>query len=157
MALSAAAQASDDADFSVQADSGNWQIDQWYFFTSLYTKHWDDDPEHVNHQKLLGLEAHMDNQWLFGLALFDNSFGQASQYLYAGYSWDLFGSELFHFKLTGGLLHGYEGRYQDKIPLNDLGIAPAILPTIGFQYKSFVTELNIAGTAAFTVTAGFAF
>ena len=145
------------ADANGTEESGGWTVDQWYFFTSLYTKHWDDDPEHVNHQKMLGGEAQMENRCVFGLALCDNSFGQASQYLYGGYTWDLFGSELFHFKLTGGLLHGYEGRYQDKIPLNDLGIAPAVLPTFGFQYRSFIAELNIAGTAAFTVTAGFAF
>jgi hypothetical protein len=155
--ISAASGAANKADGNDRERTSAWKVDQWYIFTSLYTKHWDDDPEHVNHQKLLGVEAQMDNRWLFGLALFDNSFGQASQYLYGGYSWDLLGSELFHFKLTGGLLHGYEGRYQDKIPLNDLGIAPAILPTIGLQYKSFIAELNIAGTAAFTITAGFAF
>src|SRR6056297_1244385 len=87
-------------------ETGGWNIEHWYFFTSLYTKHWDDDPEHVNNQKMLGGEAQMENRWVFGLALFDNSFGQATQYLYGGYTWDLFGSELFHFKLTGGLLHG---------------------------------------------------
>lgn len=144
-------------DATVTDDSSGWTVDQWYIFTSLYTKHWDDDPDHVNNQKMLGGEAQMKNNWLFGLAFFDNSFGQNSQYLYAGYKWDLFGSELFYFKLTGGLLHGYKEPYEDKIPLNGLGVAPAILPTFGFQYKFFVTEVNIAGTAAVTITAGIAF
>jgi hypothetical protein len=143
-------------DTTVEEPSG-WKVDEWYLFTSLYTKHWDDDPDHVNNQNLLGFEAHMKNNWLFGLALFDNSFGQNSQFLYAGYMWDLFGSEHFYFKLTGGLLHGYKEPYEDKIPLNGLGVAPAILPTFGFQYKFFVTEVNIAGTAAITITAGIAF
>ena len=53
--------------------------------------------------------------------------------------------ELWYFKLTGGLLHGYKEPYDDKIPLNDLGVAPAILPTLGFQYKFFVAEANLAG------------
>jgi hypothetical protein len=153
--LSGLAQSSD-GEASAEESSG-WKVEQWYFFTSVYTKHWDDDPDHVNNQKMLGGEAQMKNNWLFGLAMFDNSFGQFSQYLYAGYKWDLFGSELFYFKLTGGLLHGYKEPYEDKIPLNDLGVAPAILPTFGFQYKFFVTELNIAGTAAVTITAGIAF
>lgn len=134
-----------------------WKVEQWYIFTSLYTKHFDPDPDHVNNQKLLGAEAQMKNNWLFGLAFFDNSFGQDSQYLYAGYKWDLFGSRLWYFKLTGGLLHGYKEPYEDKIPLNGLGVAPAILPTLGFQYKFFVAEVNLAGTAALTVTAGIAF
>jgi len=131
-----------------------WSIEQWYVFTSLYTHHFDPDPDHVNNQKMLGLEAGMQNRWVFGLALFDNSFGQNTQYLYAGYKWGLFGSELWHFKLTGGLLHGYKEPYESKIPLNDLGVAPAILPTLGFQYRFFAAEFNLAGTAAFTITAG---
>ena len=133
-----------------------WEVDQWYIFTSLYTKHFDPDPDHVNNQKLLGLESQMKNQWLFGLAVFDNSFGQNSQYLYTGYKWDLFGSERWYFKLTGGLLHGYKEPYDDKIPLNGLGVAPAIVPTLGFQYKFFVAEANLGGLAAMTITAGIA-
>jgi len=149
--------AQDDAPPADAEQGSGWEVEQWYIFTSLYTKHWDDDPEHVNHQKLLGGEALMKNNWVFGLALFDNSFGQNTQYLYAGYRWNLFHSKLFYFKLTGGLLHGYKEPYEDKIPLNGLGVAPAILPILGFQYKWFATELSIAGTAAITITAGIAF
>jgi len=151
------AQSADPGNPADTVQTSDWEVEQWYFFTSVYTKHWDDDPDHVNNQNLIGGEAQMKNNWLFGLAFFDNSFGQNSQYLYAGYKWDLFGSELFYFKLTGGLLHGYKEPYEDKIPLNGLGVAPAILPTLGFQYKFFVTELNVAGTAAITITAGIAF
>jgi len=139
-----------------QQGSG-WEVDQWYVFTSLYTQHFDEDPDHVNNQKMLGLESQMKNQWVFGLAVFDNSFGQNSQYLYTGYKWDLFGSQLWYFKLTGGLLHGYKEPYEDKIPLNELGVAPAIVPTLGFQYKFFVAEANLGGLAVLTITAGIAF
>lgn len=151
------AQSSSQGEATDTDENSGWKVEQWYFFTSVYTKHWSDDPDHVNNQKMIAGEAHMKNNWLFGLAFFDNSFGQPTQYLYAGYKWDLFGSRLFYFKLTGGLLHGYKEPYEDKIPLNGLGVAPAILPTLGFQYKHFVTELNIAGTAAITITAGLAF
>jgi len=142
---------------SPATESSGWEVEEWYVMTSLYTKHWDEDPDHVNHQKLLAGEARMKNHWLFGLAFFDNSFGQNSQYLYAGYKWDLFGSKLWYLKITGGLLHGYKEPYEDKIPLNGLGVAPAILPALGFQYKWSVAEVNVAGTAAITVTAGVAF
>jgi len=151
------AQSTDTGDATATDEAGGWDVEQWYIFTSVYTKHWDEDPDHVNHQKMIAGEAQMKNNWVFGLGIFDNSFGQKSQYLYAGYKWDLFGSRLFYFKLTGGLLHGYKEPYEDKIPLNGLGVAPAILPILGFQYKYFVTELNVAGTAAITITAGIAF
>jgi len=54
-------------------------------------------------------------------------------------------------------LHGYKEPYDDKIPLNQLGVAPAIVPTLGFQYKFFVAEANLGGLAALTITAGIAF
>ena len=133
------------------------EIAEWRFQTSLYTKHWSDDPDHVNNQKLINIEFETTNRWLYGFAHFDNSFGQPSQYLYAGYSWPLFGKDWTYFKLTGGFLHGYKEPYDDKIPLNDLGVAPAIVPTFGFRYKRVFTELQILGTAAITVTAGFSF
>jgi hypothetical protein len=132
-------------------------IKEWRFQTSLYTKHWDSDPEHVNNTKLLDIEFETSKKWIFGFAYFQNSFGQPSQYLYAGYSWPLFRTDWFYFKLTGGLLHGYKDPYEDKIPLNGLGIAPAIVPTFGVRYKRVLGEVQILGNAAITVTAGFTF
>ena len=134
-----------------------WSIDGWSLQTSIYTKHFDPDPEHVNNQKRLGLEAHFTNRWLAGLAVFDNSFGQPSQFLYMGKSWQLFGSDYWHFKLMGGLLHGYKEPYEDKIPLNGLGVAPAIVPSLGFRYKWFLAEANLGGLAVNTFTAGVRF
>ena len=133
------------------------EIDEWRFQTSLYTKHWSPDPEHVNHQKLLNIEFEATNRWIYGFAYFDNSFGQPSQYLYTGYSWPLFSKDWAYFKLTGGFLHGYKEPHEDKIPLNNLGFAPAIIPTFGLKYKRVFSEFQILGTAAITVTGGFSF
>jgi hypothetical protein len=149
--------AQEDSEPDANEAKNGWEVEDWYVFTSIYTKHFDPDPEHVNNQKMLGVELQMHNNWVFGVAAFDNSFGQNSQYLYGGKMWSVFGSELFYWKLTGGLLHGYKEPYEDKIPLNGLGIAPAIVPTIGLRYKFLVTELNFAGLAAINITAGFAF
>jgi hypothetical protein len=133
------------------------EISEWRFQTSLYTKHWSPDPEHVNNQKLLNIEFETTDRWIYGFAQFDNSFGQSSQYLYAGYSWPIYGRDWAYVKLTGGVLHGYKDPYEDKIPMNGLGFAPAIIPTVGFRYKRVFTELQIAGFAAITITAGFSF
>jgi hypothetical protein len=138
------------------SDSG-WRVDLWQIHFSIYTKHFDPEPDHVNNQKLWGVEAVMKNQWALGFALFDNSFGQNSEYLYIGKRWQLWGSKLWYFKLTGGVLHGYKEPYEDKIPLNDLGFAPVIVPMLGFRYKYFVTEFNLAGNAAAMITAGVIF
>jgi hypothetical protein len=144
--------------FLVVAGNANaMEIEEWRFRTSLYTKHWGDDPDHVNDQKLINIELETTTRWIYGFAYFDNSFGQPSQYLYAGYSWPLFGKDWAYFVLTGGVLHGYKEPHEDKIPLNELGFSPAIVPTFGLKYKRVFTELQILGTAAVTVTAGFSF
>jgi hypothetical protein len=142
------------------SDSGepsDWDVVAWNLQTSLYTYHFDPDPDHVNNQKLISLEAIFANDWLAGLAVFDNSFGQNSQFLYVGKTWAISKSGLWYFKLTGGLLHGYKEPYEDKIPLNGLGIAPAIVPTLGFRYKRVLVEAQLAGTAAMMITAGVRF
>jgi hypothetical protein len=133
------------------------EIAEWRFQTSIYTHHWSSDPDHVSNSKLIGFEFETTKRWIGGFAYFDNSFGQPSQYLYAGYEWPLFKTDWAYFKLTGGLLHGYKDPYEDKIPANGLGIAPAIVPTFGFKYKRVLTEIQILGTAALTWTVGFNF
>jgi len=137
--------------------AGSWHIHEWKLQTSLYTRHFDSDPDHVNHQKLIGIEAVCENDWLFGAAFFNNSFGQSTQLVYAGKQWRLFASRFWYVKLMGGLVHGYEEPYEDKIPLNGLGTAPVILPSLGFRYRRVFIETNIAGTAAVTITGGLAF
>lgn len=133
------------------------EIREWRFQTSLYTMHWSFDPEHVSNSKLLNLEFETTKKWIYGFAWFDNSFGQPSQYLYAGYSWQLFDRDWAYFKLTGGLFRGYKEPYKDKIPLNGLGVAPAVVPTFGVKYKRVFSEIQILGTAALTATVGFSF
>ncbi len=145
-------------DTAGEAEEGNgWKISGWNIQTSLYTKHWDADPDHTNHQKLIGPELVFENDYLVGLAIFRNSFDQPSQFLYIGKTWRLFRSDYFYFKLVGGLLHGYKEPYEDKIPFNGLGVAPAILPSFGFRYKYIMLEAQIAGTAAITITGGLRF
>jgi len=126
-------------------------------YASLYTTHYDPKPEHVNRQNMLGFELETEEKQVYGLAIFDNSFGQNSEYLYTGKKWHNFRSERMYFKLTGGLLHGYKEPYENKIPLNDLGIAPALVLTLGYQHKGLVIEFSQLGLSAGIITVGFAF
>lgn len=134
-----------------------WRIQNWSVQASLYTKHLDPDPDHVNDQNLLALEADFANQWVGGMALFDNSFGQETEFLYMARRWPLFRSQHWYAKLMGGLMHGYEEPYENKIPFNGLGVAPAIIPALGFNYNYFVGELHLGGLAVVTFTAGVRF
>lgn len=137
-------------------------IDKVYVYRSFYTKHFDPKPYHVNEQNMFGLEMRATNQWMYGFVTFDNSFGQESEYLYTGYKWNIGNTSLYspgykYFKLTGGLMHGYKDEYADKIPFNGLGVAPAVIPTLGYQYKNYVSEVSLGGLSVFTVTLGYAF
>jgi len=131
--------------------------EETYVYTSLYTTHYDPEPDHVNDQNMLGFENGLGGVRLWGLAIFDNSFGQESQYLYLGQKWRAFESDQWYYKLTAGLLHGYKEPYDDKIPLNDLGVAPAIVPALGYRNKSFFAEFSQLGLAAGLITVGIAF
>ena len=138
-------------------DASPWRIAAWNVQTSLYTHHFDPDPDHNNDQNLIAVEAVFANDWLAGATVFDNSFGQPSELIYVGRIWPLLDSEHWYFKLTGGLLHGYKEPYEDKIPLNGLGIAPALIPTLGFRYRKVILEANLGGLAVVTFTGGIRF
>ena len=140
--------------FGVSAD---WleEGDEFYFQTSLYTVHFDPQDDHNNKQNLINLELQKASRWLGGFAVFKNSFGQTSQFAYAGYNWIIpYTHEFMYFKLVGGLMHGYDGEYKDKIPLNEAGIAPAILPSVGVRYKRVQSEIAFFGAAGAMWTVG---
>lgn len=119
--------------FSLQAEESWFNYDHLYFQAGSYL-HYTPSDDYAGNKIFTSLEAIKSNNSLYGLALFDNSFGQFSQYLYVGKSWNYYGNwEGFHTKLTAGLVHGYKGEFKDKIPFNSRGVAPAIIP--GFGYK----------------------
>jgi len=131
---------------------------RWYFQTSAYTQHFDPQPNHNNAQRLLNVEWQGENQWIWGGAFFYNSFDQPCQYVYGGYLLRPFERwRGVYLKLTGGLVHGYKDEYQDHIPFNALGIAPALLPAVGISGKRFATELVVFGTSGVMWNVGFFF
>ena len=135
-------------------------LDHTLVQTSLLTRHFDPDPEHTNQQNLLSIELHNPDRWLAGAAWFKNSFDQPTWYFYAGREFPLwqFADEInVRAKLTGGLLRGYQDEYRDKIPLNHLEVAPALLPSIGVQWGRVESDLIIFGTAGMMGTAGVRF
>jgi len=128
----------------------------WYAQTSVYTRHYSPDPEHNNHQDLIGIERNQASGWLFGGATFRNSFRQRSNYAYVGKRYDSSDYPVY-LKVTGGLLQGYRGDYQDKIPLNHFGVAPVIIPSVGTHYGPLAAELVFLGANAAMVTTGVRF
>jgi hypothetical protein len=132
-----------------------WRTDRFYLETSLYTYHFTSDPAHDNHQKLILGEWNITENWLVGGSFFDNSFGQPSQYFYGGYRFrPIPMAQPFYIKVSAGLVHGYTGQYQNKIPLNNSGIAPVIVPSVGYCISRVCSEMVIFGGAGFLITLG---
>lgn len=132
-----------------------WRTDRFFLATSVYTRHFKYDPAHNDDQNLMLGEWNVTEHWLVGAAQFDNSFGQVTQYVYGGYrARPLPDLQAFYFKVSAGLIHGYKDEYAKKIPLNDAGVAPVIIPTLGYCLNRFCSELVFFGAAGVMLTFG---
>lgn len=136
--------------------------DRVFVHYSPYTEHFRNNPEYTKHTHLIdaGIESNYDTVWgadktLIGLAVFKNSYGQPSQFLYWGQKWDI--KPWLYAKVTAGLLHGYKGKYKNNIPLNGAGVAPGIVPAIGVQYGDVRAEAVVLGFSALMITVGYRF
>ena len=141
---------------SAEAARDDHAAARWYVQTSIHTRHFRPAPEHHNTQQLINVERIRADGWLVGAAAFHNSFGQPSQMLYLGHRWHpLERYPEAHIKLVAGVLHGYKGEYRDKIPFNRSGVAPVVLPAIGWTYKRFASELIVFGNSGLLLTLGY--
>jgi hypothetical protein len=132
-----------------------WRTDRFYLETSLYTHHFHYDAAHVDKQKLILGEWNITEQWLVGASFFDNSFGQPTQYVYGGWRYRPFEQfQPFYIKLSAGLVHGYKDPYQNKIPFNHSGVAPGFVPSVGYCFNRFCSELILFGGAGMLITLG---
>ena len=123
--------------------------EKWDVTLSPFTYHWNYNPDH-RPVFLMAVDRHVAGDRFCGLALFRNSFGQPAAYVYVGQQWKgILGQPQLFTKLSVGLIDGYRGKYQDKIPFNHYGIAPALIPSIGYHASpqdSF--QLMLLGNAA---------
>ena len=60
-----------------------------------------------------------------------------------------------YLNLTGGVILGYEEPFENKIPFNNDGVAPGIVPGIGYKYRRLNAQVNLLGTAGLIITIGF--
>jgi hypothetical protein len=123
-------------DGSAAADTpGHWRA-----VVSPYTIHFNPSDEH-KYVWGVGVEYQRPDRWLFGAVYFSNSFGQPSGYVYVGQRWyDLVPDlpKLF-FQWSAGLLYGYKGEYEDKVPFNQDGFSPGALIAVGWQFTPQVS------------------
>lgn len=122
---------------------------------SPYTIHWSNNPEH-KHVVLVALDEQLPGGRLCGVSLFSNSFGQPSTYVYVGQQFNqLFGQPNLFLKVTGGILYGYVGQYQNKVPLNYRGFSPGIIPSLGYRFSEHDSvQFKLLGTAGLMISYG---
>jgi hypothetical protein len=121
---------------------------QWELVLSPYTHHWNYSAQH--RPVILGaLERHVAGGRFCGLALFRNSFGQPATYAYVGREWQgVLGQPQLSAKVSAGLIYGYRNEFQHKIPFNDYGVAPAIIPSLGYAFTpQDSAQVMLLGTA----------
>lgn len=131
---------------------------RWEVTLSPYTHHWRFSADH--RPVFLGaLDRTVAGNRFCGLALFRNSFGQPAAYGYVGQRWDgIAGQPKLFAKVSAGFIYGYKGKYQHKIPFNDYGIAPAIIPSIGYDFeKNASVQAMLLGTAGVLFAYGHSF
>jgi len=119
--------------FDLSTKSG----DRWSLIASPYTYHFHPSDEHKA-VWLIGAERERADGSITGAAFFSNSFGQDSGYffpwgqMYRG----VLDQPHLYAQLTAGVLYGYRGQYQHKVPLNYGGFSPAIIPALGWEFGS---------------------
>lgn len=107
----------------------------------------------------IGLERQRDDRWLWGGSYFSNSFGQPSGYLYVGQRYDqLLSQPSLFFQWSAGLLYGYRGEFQDKVPLNANGFSPGAVFSLGWQLEPRISaQINLLGVAGFMLQVSYDF
>lgn len=131
---------------------------RWDLTLSPYTHHWKPSKEHKN-VTLVAIDSRTPGNGFCGLAAFSNSFGQPSFYAYAGQRWDgLLGNPRLFTKVSFGVIYGYKGPYKNEIGLNALGLAPVIIPSLGYDITTkHSAQVFLLGTAGvlFAYVVGF--
>lgn len=117
---------------------------------SPFTQHFTYDSAHSD-VVMVGAEREYPNTRLEGIALFSNSFGQPTLYLYpwGGIYRSLGGIAPMSFKWTAGLLYGYKAPYEKKVPYNHGGFSPAVIVALSYDLPSgWSVQANLLGLAA---------
>jgi hypothetical protein len=123
-----------------------------------YVAHRVDNTGHNQWPRLVGVEYEAHSHWLGGAASFRNSYYQNAAYVYAGRRWFLDQvSESLYVKITAGLVYGYRGAYQDRLPVNRNGYGLGLTPALGYQLGRANAQIVFLGTAAVSLTFGYDF
>jgi hypothetical protein len=128
---------------------------RWYVQVGAYT-HYSDSEEYEEAPLFGGVEHQNERRTITGFSVFNNSFGDFAQYLYLGKEFRPWQKHPgFRFKLTVGVVHGYEGKHQEIFPIrwgDSWGIGA--VPTMGYQWKRLGLDLALLGNSGILFLVG---
>jgi hypothetical protein len=144
--MPASSAAAPDAAAGGKSEPGDWS--HWRLFASPYTLHFRYSDEH-QYVWAVGVERQRYDNWLAGASYFSNSFGQPSGYLYLGQRYTgLLDKPPLFFQWSVGLLYGYKGKYEDKVPFNHNGYSPGATVSLGWQFnRNWAGQMIMLGDA----------
>jgi hypothetical protein len=120
--------------FAQQASDERDSESHWYVHGGAYA-HFGHNDDYSGAPLFAGVEYHRADDWFGGGSVFNNSFGQFSQYLYVGkkfYPLDAYPN--VRVKLSAGVVQGYRGDHHDALPIRwGESWGAAILAAIGYQ------------------------
>jgi hypothetical protein len=139
---------------AAEAEPPAWRDDifagKLEFQYSPYTYHFSGSEGHSNVQ-LAGLTLVRDSGWMWGGALFSNSFGQPSAVVFGGRRYEEpFGWRRFYWHWAVGMMYGYKPPYEDKVPVNWNGYSPVVFPALGYRFTPAISgQVTVLGSAGF--------
>ncbi len=130
-------------DWQAWHNSGHWR-----WVVSPFSHHFRPSEEH-RQVWAIGVERQRGDNWIAGASYFSNSFGQPSSYLYVGKRFPtLFDHPQWFGQASAGLMYGYRGKFQHKVPLNYRGFSPGALLSMGWQFTPrLATTAHMLGDA----------
>ena len=144
------------APIAESAEETKWN---WFVQAGGYI-HYNDDEDYEGPPWFVGIEYQKrENNTALGLSVFNNSFGNITQYLYLGKTWYPSGKYPgFRIKLTGGIAHGYEDDHHKILPVrwgDAWGLA--FVPTIGYKRDKWSFDVAVLSASGLLFLGGYEF
>jgi hypothetical protein len=128
---------------------------RWFLRGGAYA-HWNKNEESNGPPVLASLEYYRPNRWFYGIALFNNSFDQFSQFLFFGRQWSPFkGRPHVNPKLAFGVIQGYSGEHYDTLPIRWGGSwGLGMIPSIEYKKGKVGYEVSVLGVGGLLFSIG---
>ncbi|MEM9172684.1 MAG: hypothetical protein AAGA84_08275 [Pseudomonadota bacterium] len=128
----------------------------WYLQGGAYV-HYNDDEDYEGPPLFAGIERHISPKYQLGFSMFQNSFGQFTQYAYVGRTFHPWAEHpRWRFKLTAGVIQGYRGERHDTLPIRwSKSWGLGAVPTFGWAGERVGCDVAVLTDAGLLFLVGY--